>query len=681
MALIWHGDTSVSELNKEIDCDLRAEFAKLTKDELIDLLAERRPEGTRYVFAGKANARRIVRLVRPRGQRYVTELSVGDQEAQARNLVIEGECLQAMVSLHKYHGAIDLIIADPPYNTGSDFRYNDRWEEDPNDPEPGELVKKEDGSRFTKWARFMLPRLYMMRTMLRPGGVVAICIDDNELFQLGLMLDEVFGEDNRIGIVNWQKSYGPKNDSRHLSTATEYVLVYAKDKTHARTSLLARSEGMDAAYKNPDNDPKGPWSQSDATTKDRRDHDRYGVQNPFNGSIFYPSARSWGIPKAKFKELLEAWGSRYIERDIKDGRAKALVIEGAALPAIPPSGSTNLDDNPVIHDESIRDHISIQMSRSAAEQIRDDGVWPRLFFRAQGEANPRVKRYLNDVKKGKVPMTYWADEDYDTPIELGPVSWDHEESGHSQTGINELNAIVGKGHGFETVKPLKLFVKLIQLWCPSGGKVLDPFAGSGTTGHAVLELNYQAEADREFILIEQGNRENKDRFARTLTADRLRRVVSGDWALGKATPLEGGFRFHLLTQKVDAKAVLAMQREELIDLLLSTHWDKDRRNRPRLVRQTDQSFKHLIATDGDGLGYFLLWKGDPTRETSLDYEIFAEIVKEARKAGLKPPYVVYARFETYQTREVRFFKIPDRVLLHMGISDSRDPYNDDEDGQ
>jgi adenine-specific DNA-methyltransferase len=83
-------------------------------------------------------------------------------------------------------------------------------------------------------------------------------------------------------------------------------------------------------------------------------------------------------------------------------------------------------------------------------------------------------------------MTYWADEDYETPFYLGSQSWDHEESGHSQAGTNELNAIIGRGHNFETVKPLKLIQKIIQLWCPPNGIVMDPFAGSGTTGHAVL---------------------------------------------------------------------------------------------------------------------------------------------------------------------------------------------------
>ncbi|WZB74806.1 DNA methyltransferase [Achromobacter insuavis] len=128
-------------------------------------------------------------------------------------------------------------------------------------------------------------------------------------------------------------------------------------------------------------------------------------------------------------------------------------------------------------------------ARASAQEKLAAGTWPQLYFGQSGETGPQLKRYLKDVKKGKMPMTYWADEDYDIPLEIGTQSWDHEESGHSQTGVTELDAVVGKGHNFKTVKPLRLMSKIVQLWCKPDGIVLDPFAGSGTTGHAVLELN------------------------------------------------------------------------------------------------------------------------------------------------------------------------------------------------
>lgn len=136
-----------------------------------------------------------------------------------------------------------------------------------------------------------------------------------------------------------------------------------------------------------------------------------------------------------------------------------------------------------------------------------------------------------------MPVTYWSDTDLAseilTDIDLGSTSWDYSESGRSADGVAELTAVVGQGHGFSTVKPLKLMTKIIQLWCRPDGIVLDPFAGSGTTGHAVLELNKEADTNRRFILIEQGNTEKGDHYAKTLTAERVKRVISGDWSKTK----------------------------------------------------------------------------------------------------------------------------------------------------
>ena len=214
-------------------------YSDLTRDELIELLEHPEP-GVRITFVGKSTAREIARRVRPRVMQRVVKYCVGSDELQAANLVLEGENLQAMVSLYRFRGQVDLILTDPPYNTGNDFRYNDRWEEDPNDPDLGNVVSSEDGARHTKWMKFMWPRLKFMKSMLKPSGVLAICIDHRELFRLGTMLDEIFDERNRLAIINWQKTYSPKNnvgEKTHVSTATEYVLVYAKDIDLAKTRL------------------------------------------------------------------------------------------------------------------------------------------------------------------------------------------------------------------------------------------------------------------------------------------------------------------------------------------------------------------------------------------------------------------------------------------------------------
>ena len=234
------------------------------------------------------------------GVSYV-ESSFGPEDQQAANLIVEGENLHAMVSLYKYRGQVDLILTDPLYNTGADFRYNDKWDEDPNDPDLGAIVPAEDGSRHSKWLRFMVPRVWAMREMLRPSGVLAVCIDHRELFRLGMVLDEIFGEANRIGIINWQKSYAPRNDQKHLSAATEYVLVYTKNLDRAKTGLLPRTETMNARYLSPDGDPER-WKPGDLTAQGDTSHPSmvYAVQSPFTGELHYPSeGRHWASEKRK----------------------------------------------------------------------------------------------------------------------------------------------------------------------------------------------------------------------------------------------------------------------------------------------------------------------------------------------------------------------------------------------
>lgn len=196
------------------------ELESLPVEQLIEMIREKTGAGVNLSFPGKVLARQLGRRVRPRNQRTVQKYSAGDERGRSRNLLIEGDNLQALASLYRERGHVDLILTDPPYNTGGDFRYNDKWDKDPNDPDLGEYVGSDDPAKHTKWMKFMYPRLQMMRSMLKPSGVLAICIDHRELFHLGQMLDELFGEENRLAIINWQKSYSPRSDKSHVSTAT-----------------------------------------------------------------------------------------------------------------------------------------------------------------------------------------------------------------------------------------------------------------------------------------------------------------------------------------------------------------------------------------------------------------------------------------------------------------------------
>ena len=324
-----------------------------------------------------------------------------------------------------------------------DSRYNDRWDNDPNDPELGTLVTKEDGSRHTKWIKAMMPRLQIMKSMLKPSGVIAICIDDNELFHLGMMMDEVFGEKNRLGIINWQKAYSPKG-SNSISTTTEYVLVYAKDQSLSKMNLLPIDRSK---TKNLDNDPRGAWIPSDSTARQHRDKTAYAIQSPFTGNLHYPNGEYdfvSGLPesrshwvnftKSEAKKLLKEWGSEFVEKNLGDGRGKALILKGSSVSL---KGYIPKEDKVV------------NKAKSLAIKRREKGDWPRLYFRDDkkrnpGAGRPRLKSYIADVRDGIVPTTFWGENFYDTPIEIGAVTWPHAQSGHSDMAKKELDAIVGK---------------------------------------------------------------------------------------------------------------------------------------------------------------------------------------------------------------------------------------------
>ncbi|MFM0140586.1 site-specific DNA-methyltransferase [Caballeronia grimmiae] len=641
------------------------DFESLPKATLVRMLQEHEAaladagkNGIVLSYTGRAAPWQIIRQVKPKLHKIVKKLSVGDESLQAENEVWDGENLSAMVTLYKYRGQVDLVLTDPPYNTGEDFRYNDKWDRDPNDPDLGDVVPKDDGSRHSKWLRFMTPRIWMMREMLKPAGVMAICIDHRELFRLGMLMDEIFGEENRLAIINWQKSAAARPDNNHVSTSTEYVLVYGKDISRVRTASLARAESDNTRYSNVDKDPGGLWREGNLTAKTYSAKDDYGIQSPFTGLVHYPAGNgAWRHPKRNVKEWLAGWGTDYEERDIGDGRGKALMVK--------------------------RQHpgsVTSAVSKKALARLQKDN-WPFVWFGREGDGRPRVKTYLEKIKKGKVPVTYWSDADLSadtvTDIELDATSWDYEESGRSADGVKELTAVVGPGHGFTTVKPLKLMTKIMQLWCKPDGIVMDPFAGSGTTGHAVLELNRDAGAFRRFILIEQGNTEKGDHYAKTLTAERIRRVISGELAAGKSDPIPGGFRFvELKRERIDAEAVIALAREEMIDILLTTYWDRNEQAKSYLRRLPAGSHTHLFAVNSKNEGFFLIWETSE-KPSVLDKAAFRAIAEEGREAGLAPRYHVYASMAPYTGGSVEFYKIPDKVLEHIGFSPRQDSYNNE----
>ena len=392
----------------------------------------------------------------------------------------------------------------------------------------------------------------------------------------------------------------------------------------------------------------------------------YGIQSPFTGVVQYPPAGSaWRHEQGQILRWIQGWGVEYELVDIGDEAERAAHI-GIAVKDMTPA---------VRKVKAIMVKGDVEAAAKSAQSVYDTGPWPEWIYLSGGRGKPRVKRYLENVRQGIVPTTFWL-EDWDEPLFLGPVSWPHEQSGHSEQGVDELTAVVGKGHDFKTVKPLKLIKKIVQIWCPPDGLVLDPFAGSGTTGHAVLALNSETGANRRFTLVEQGRPENGDSYARTLTADRLSRVVTGKLAGGAAAPLGGGYRFCSLDKKVDAPALLNMERGEMVDTVVESHFDATRRRGVGLERYKPGEYKYLVARNTDNEGFFLVWEG-AGGNTDFDEEQYEECAAEAAAAKLGNRYHVYARLYIFQTSNVTFYQIPDRILRDFGLDLRGEPFSEE----
>ncbi|HEU4663731.1 MAG TPA: DNA methyltransferase [Dokdonella sp.] len=219
-------------------------------------------------------------------------LSHGD--APWDNLIIEGDNFDALRYLRMTHaGRIRCIYIDPPYNTGNrDFVYNDRF------------VDKSHRFRHSLWLEFMYRRLTLARDLLADDGVIFVSIDDNEMFRLGMLMDRVFGEENFVASVIWQKMDSPKNTARHFSDDHEYVLVYSRDKSQWHPNRLPRSEAMTARYKNPDSDPRGAWLLSDLAARNFYSLGTYAIETPSGRTIEGPPVGNyWRVSKEKFDEL------------------------------------------------------------------------------------------------------------------------------------------------------------------------------------------------------------------------------------------------------------------------------------------------------------------------------------------------------------------------------------------
>lgn len=280
-----------------------------------DNAVEDAPEAYEFNWVGKQAARAEVLKPIKKTLRPVKEDSVDWDNTQ--NLYIEGDNLEVLKLLQKsYQGKVKMIYIDPPYNTGNDFVYHDDFAMSADEYAEASGSVDELGNKYIKnmdsngrfhsdWCSMMYSRLMVARSLLSEDGVIFISIDEHEEENLKKISNEIFGCSNFVGTIIWERAFAPKNDAKYLSDSHDYVLVFAKTIDKFQIGLLPRSEEANARYKNPDNDPRGPWTADNMTVKTYSANYDYEIVTP-NGSVMSPpNGRCWFTSKERMDKLIQ----------------------------------------------------------------------------------------------------------------------------------------------------------------------------------------------------------------------------------------------------------------------------------------------------------------------------------------------------------------------------------------
>lgn len=538
---------------------------------------------------------------------------------ESENMIIHGDNLEALKALlPQYEGRVKCIYIDPPYNTGNEnWVYNDNV----NDPKIrkwlGEVVGKEgeDLSRHDKWLCMMYPRLKLLQKLLAEDGAIFISIDDNELYNLKAICDEIFGVSCFVSTVSWQRTYSTRNDSKGIVSEVEHIFVYSKHPGW-NPNKLPRTDKMNAKYKNPDADPLGDWRSDNAYAPGAATHQGmvYAIQHPFTGKMLYPSNGScWRYQQDEMLSIMSGW-CEYELRDLNDAHERA-VICGVA-------------------DDIVRQGVkaivlaeSLKISREKAKAVLKRGQWPRFFFSKGGQGSIARKTYLSNV--GGTP-----------PTNL----WRYTEVGHTDEAAKTLKAIFKGNAIFDTPKPARLIERILQIAGDKDTLVLDSFAGSGTTAHAVLNMNKADGGNRKFILIEMED------YAESITAERVKRVIDGYGEEKNAVAGSGGdFSYYelgeplLIGDNLNESVGVEKMREYVYFTETKQHLAPDAADEPYYLGT------HIVTS------YYFYYERE--RLTTLDRE-FLHTVKMRADA-----YVIYADLCTLSDTElekyhITFKKIP-----------------------
>ncbi len=499
---------------EKVDWQSSKEFFDSLKDELEKL--DDHNESYDFTWAGKRKS--IIEAGAPINKTLRPDVETSKDFDNTKNMLIVGDNLDALKLLQEsYLGQVKMIYIDPPYNTGHDFVYHDNFTtkkddyDDSSISEDGERIISEDefiensksnGRFHSDWLSMIYPRLKLARNLLSDDGVIFISIDDNEQANLKKVCDEVFGEENFVASLIWERAYSPKNDAKYVSNSHDYVLFYAKNIDDFKIGRLPRTEEANSRYSNPDDDPRGEWMSDNMVVKTYTSSCDYPIKTPSGRIVEPPSGRCWRINKATYEKFV-------------------------------------------------------------AEK--------RIWFGSDGNGVPRIKRFLIELKnEGMAPTSLLF----------------YREVGHSQEGAQEVAKILDAGV-FDGPKPVRLLKRLLMLAHTNPNSlILDFFAGSGTTGHAVMDLNAEDGGNRRYILVQWPEATNEKSEARKagyetidqITAERLRRVGEKVQKEHPEAKVDTGFRvFHIddsNENKNIRKPLEEYAQESMLDMVDSLKSDR-----------------------------------------------------------------------------------------------------------
>lgn len=547
----------------------KTKYDHLTREDLISVLVKRDSERK----LGLVWERDQIGLERALNSDFVAldlinGLSVGD--APYQNLLIEGDNFDALRYLSiAYRGKIKCICIDPPYNTGNkDFIYNDKY------------IDKEDAWMHSKWLESLYQRLVLARDLLSSDGVIFVCIDDKNRAKLELLMDQVF-PGKRVGTFVWRCRSGA-NDAKEwfLSVDHECVLCYA----NKGFSFSGQAKDF-SSYSNPDNDPRGDWDSGDlnkAHNIKQRPETFYPLHNPASG-VWYPCdpGSVWRFATKARLDNGKKIRTEPIEEIIRGNRVAWPKDEPFIVYETLNDLKKAIDNDLAPHNLRIYKMLPEMKELVETGQLKErviECIEPleNWVGRRIGLGKPRYKRFKDDLKKTEKPVSTWIlpaslkKKDLLEIEDLGEV--ESFQVGFTSEGTTLLNQIIGT-KDFPYPKPLSLIKSLVSQVTDADSEdiVLDFYAGSGTTAHAVMDCNNDDGGNRTYILVsatEATENEPEKNVCKNITQKRLKAAIEGySYRTKKGTVkvegLSGNFAY-LRTRRIPlAQLYLDIQHDQV----------------------------------------------------------------------------------------------------------------------